>query len=69
MKCLICGREAVDEYCLFHNESYLNVVQRFEDWKQATGASWKEYLKELVENPYTGIWAKEVAESLLKNKD
>jgi hypothetical protein len=29
----------------------------------------KEYLKELVENAYTGCWAKEVAESLLKNTD
>jgi len=29
----------------------------------------KEYLKELVENAYTGAWAKEVAEHLLKNKD
>jgi hypothetical protein len=45
------------------------VVRKFEDWKQATGASWKEYLKALVENAYTGYWAKEVAEGLLKNKD
>jgi len=29
----------------------------------------KEYLKEVVENAYTGSWAKEVAENLLKNKD
>jgi len=29
----------------------------------------KQYLKELVENAYTGCWAKEVAESLLKNTD
>ena len=30
---------------------------------------WKEYLKAVVENAYTGSWAKEVAEQLLKNKD
>lgn len=69
MKCLVCDREAVDEYCDFHEEAYRNVVRKFEDWKQATGASWKQYLKELVENAYTGYWAKEVAEDLLKNKD
>ena len=68
MRCLVCDREAVEEYCEFHNEAYQNIVQKFEVWKQATGASWKEYLKELVENAYTGYWAKEVAESLL-NKD
>ena len=69
MKCLVCDREAVGEYCEFHEEAYLNVVKKFEDWKQATGASWKQYLKEVVENAYTGCWAKEVAENLLKNKD
>ena len=58
MKCLVCDREAVDEYC-----------KKFETWKRATGASWKQYLKELVENAYTGYWAKEVAEGLLKNED
>jgi len=53
----------------FHETAYRNVVQKFEDWKRATGVSWKEYLKELVENVYIGSWAKEVAESLLKNTD
>lgn len=65
MKCLVCDREAVEEYCLFHTEAYSEIVQKFEDWKQATGVSWKEYLKEFVENAYTGYWAKEVAERLL----
>ena len=69
MKCLVCGREAKESYCGFHDAAYRNVVQNFEDWKQGTDLSWREYLKELVENPYTGIWTKEVAEHLLKNKD
>ena len=68
MKCMVCDREAKETYCKFHNSAYLNVVQKFEDWQQATGVSWKEYLKELVANSYTGTWAKEVAEHLL-NKD
>ena len=69
MTCLICGRESEEEYCKFHNAAYRNVVQKFEDWKRAKPVSWREYLKELVENPYTGTWAKEVAGHLLKNMD
>ena len=69
MTCLICGREAKEEYCKFHDVAYRNVVQKFENWKRAKAVSWREYLKELVENPYTGTWAKEVAEHLLKNMD
>ena len=69
MKCKVCGREAQKDYCMFHEAACQNVVQKFEDWKQATAVSWREYLKELVENSFTGTWAKEVAEYLLKNKD
>ena len=69
MKCLICDREAKEKYCMLHDKAYRNVVQKFEDWKRATGISWKEYLKEVVENSYTGSWAREVIEQLLKNKD
>ena len=54
---------------MLHDKAYLNIVQKFGDWKRATGVSWKEYLKAVVENSYTGTWAKEVAEQLLKNKD
>ena len=69
MKCIVCERESSKRYCGFHEKAYRNVVQKFEDWKWATGVSWKEYLKAVVENSYTGTWAKEVAEHLLKNKD
>ena len=69
MKCMVCDREALENYCKFHEKAYRNIVQKFEDWKLAEGVSWKEYLKAVVENSYTGAWAKEVAEYLLKNKD
>jgi len=59
----------MENFCEFHEEAYRNVVQKFEDWKRAAGVSWKEYLNAVVENSYTGVWAKEVAEYLLKNKD
>ena len=69
MKCTVCDREAAETYCEFHERAYQNIVQNFENWKGATGISRKQYLKELVENAYTGCWAKEVAEHLLKNMD
>jgi hypothetical protein len=69
VKCMVCDREASEKYCVLHEKAYRNVVQKFEDWKRAAGVSWKEYLKELVVNSYTGYWAKEIAEDLLKDKD
>jgi hypothetical protein len=44
-------------------------MQKFEIWKNATEVSWEQYLNELVKNPFTGTWAKEVAEHLLKDKE
>jgi hypothetical protein len=44
-------------------------VEKFVDWQRATGVGWKEYLKAVVENSYTGAWAKEVAEHLLEDKE
>ena len=69
MKCRICSREAVGEYCEFHEKAHRNVVQKHEEWKKAMDTSWKEYLNEILQNPYTGTWAKEVAERLMKNGD
>jgi len=69
MKCRICSREAVGEYCEFHEKAHRNVVQKYEEWKKAMDISWKEYLNEILQNPYTGTWAKEVAERLMKNGD
>jgi hypothetical protein len=51
-----------------HQKAYDNLQQRFEDWKKASGIDWKNYLQEVARNPLTGIWAKEVAESLLLEK-
>jgi hypothetical protein len=44
-------------------------VQRFEIWKHAIDVSWEQYLNEIAKNPFTGAWAKEVAERLLKDKE
>ena len=53
----------------YHKKAHHNIVEKFGNWKKAKGISWKEYLKELMENAYTGTWAKEVAMHILKNMD
>jgi hypothetical protein len=69
MKCIICDKEASEKYCVLHKKAYQNVVQKFDYWNRAAAISWKEYLKAVVENAYTGLWAKEVALSLLSETE
>lgn len=69
MKCEICDREAKDKYCELHERAYKSVVKKYEGWKEAMEISWKEYLNEVAKNPYTGSWAKEVAEQLIKKEE
>jgi len=65
MKCKICDREAMTKYCELHEKAHENIVQKYNVWKRASEISWKEYLNEVINNSYTGIWAKEVAKDLL----
>ncbi len=68
MQCVICNREAVENnYCELHIKAYESVAEKFQEWKKASGISWKEYLSEIAKNPLTGEWAKEVAEHLIKS--
>jgi len=70
LSCRICSREAVENaYCELHGKAYENIVQKYELWKKALDISWKGYLSEIVKNPLTGQWAKEVAERLIKDGD
>lgn len=69
MKCVICKRKSKEKYCSLHKEAYDNILRKYVFWKRVKEISWKQYLKELVEISYTGIWAKEVVEYLLENKD
>jgi hypothetical protein len=69
MKCKVCDRGTSEKYCKFHRKAYRNIVKKFESWEKASSISWKEYLKAVVENAYTGSWAREVAKQLLKNED
>lgn len=68
MKCVICSRETDEKsYCELHVKAYENINKKYDEWKKALEISWKEYLSEIVKNPLTGEWAKEVAEHLIKS--
>lgn len=68
MKCALCNREATEEgYCDLHAEAYESILKSYDAWRRALDISWKEYLSEIVKNPLTGQWAKEVAEYLIKS--
>jgi len=68
LKCEICGRETDEEsYCELHAKAYENINKKYDEWKKALEISWKEYLSEIVKNPLTGEWTKEVAEHLIKS--
>ncbi|MGB9959504.1 MAG: hypothetical protein ACPLKQ_03155 [Candidatus Bathyarchaeales archaeon] len=68
MKCKVCSKEAVENgYCELHAKAYENILSAYDVWSKALGSSWKEYLSEIVKNPFTGEWAKEVAEHLMKS--
>jgi hypothetical protein len=64
-----CNRQAQMQpqtgYCELHNKAHENLQRAFQDWKRASNIEWKDYLQEVAKKPSTGIWAKEVAESLL----
>ena len=65
MQCEICGRETTSNFCELHEMAYKNLHERYEDWKKALGITWMEYIKEVLKNPNTGVWAKEVAQRIL----
>jgi len=73
LKCKVCSREAQmqpqSRYCELHQKAYGNILKKFEVWKNASNIEWKNYLNEVAKNPFTGTWAKEVAESLLSDKE
>jgi len=69
MKCKVCGKEAISAYCKIHERAHENLVKGYEEWKRALNLSWKEYLKGVIKNEYSGLWVKEVAEQLLKGEE
>jgi len=48
-----------------HLKAYENLQRKYDSWKKASNIDWKTYLQQVSKNPLTGIWAKEVAETLI----
>ena len=70
LKCKVCSREAGGkEFCPNHSDAHGNVLAGYEVWRKSLNIPWKDYLRNIKENPLTGIWAKEVAEHLLSNEE
>ena len=69
-KCKICNKETSekDEYCELHAKAHENIIRRYNVWKKALNIAWKDYLNEILENPLTGVSAKEVAQRLLQKE-
>ncbi|HIE14606.1 TPA: hypothetical protein EYP70_04980 [Candidatus Bathyarchaeota archaeon] len=68
MRCKICGRETQSRFCNFHMKAYENLKLKYNEWREAMEISWEEYLRQIINNPLTGLWAKEVAQVLLKDE-
>lgn len=58
-------REEDSEYCLYHYIAYKNLEEAYETWKKALDIEWNDFLRDASEKSETGIWAREVAVSLL----
>ena len=69
-QCKACSKEANEKgaYCELHAKAYENILHKYDRWKKALGIAWKDYLNEVIKNPLTGVWAKEVALQLLTEK-
>ncbi|MCW4027844.1 MAG: hypothetical protein NWE76_10230 [Candidatus Bathyarchaeota archaeon] len=65
MKCRICGKESTSRFCELHEMGYDNLLNRYKGWKKALNLTWTGYLRKVMMNPNTGLWAKEVAQELL----
>ena len=65
-ECKACNREAEEgNYCELHAKAHESLVLNYGKWKRALGISWKNYLNEIIKNPSTGFWVKEVAQLML----
>jgi len=68
-KCVVCSRESDGgDFCRWHKLSYEKLKETFKRWKDSTEIGWKEFLEEILKNPNTGIWVREVATYILKKE-
>jgi len=70
LNCKICNRKpAKNGFCQIHLKAYENIVEKYDVWRKSLQISWREYLREIEQNPLTGEWAKEVASYLINNEE
>jgi hypothetical protein len=67
--CVVCGTKDEKKYCKRHQSAYENLVKTYDIWQRATELSWDEYLGKVIENEFTGFWAREVAQRLKTKRD
>ena len=70
MQCPLCNRPITENeaLCTYHQKAYLNLREKYDQWKTALGIGWTEYLREVADNPNTGEWVREVAQYLLQKE-
>ncbi len=72
-KCIVCERDVETgskvSFCRLHLEAYRNIVENYENWRNAYGdLTPEEFLRRLENNDYTGKWVKEVVRVMLSNR-
>jgi hypothetical protein len=66
VKCRLCERQTVEGLCKYHSEAKARVESAYGSWNEAYGSmSWTDYLKAIVKNAETGVWAAEVSKMML----
>jgi hypothetical protein len=50
--------------CRYHHEALDNLKAAYELWRDASGASWEEYIETLCQIDETGQWVVDVAEQI-----
>ena len=69
-QCPICNRQRTENetLCAYHQRAYLNLREKYDQWKTALGIGWNEYLREIANNPNTGEWVREVARHIIQRE-
>ena len=71
-ECKICFRKPLEKgYCKYHIEAFNNLNETYLVWKNAynDNLEFKDYLKKIVMNKFTGDWVREVALELMKKEE
>jgi hypothetical protein len=68
-KCVVCGFFSEERLCFRHRLAAKSLLEAYSYWRDALGASFRDYLQQILRRSETGRWAKELAEYILKTGD